>query len=287
MLASDSPSHTRHRIPEWLEERSAGLLLHISSLPSGFGIGNLGKCSHDLIDFLAESGFRFWQICPVGPTGFGDSPYQTFSSIAGNPYFIDWNPIVEAGLVDEGDLNSLRTLPDAHVDYGILYEKFWPVAEKAADRFVHNPSSLENLYGSYDTFLDEHASWLEPYALFQAIKADNGKKPWWLWPEEMRSHGKARQRPEKPTLAKDVHLHRFLQYVFLGQWKRLRDYAHSRNIRILGDLPIYVAPDCTEVWQRPDLFQLDITTGLPAAVAGVPPDYFNPDGQLWGNPLYD
>ena len=274
-------------IPEWLEERSAGLLLHLSCLPGDYGIGNLGKTSQDLIDFLDEAGFRFWQICPVGPTSFGDSPYQAFSSFAGNPYFIDWSPLHKVGLLDKDDLTTLRSLPEANVDFGTLYEQFWPAARKAAAQFAEKPAALEANYGSYDVFLKDHASWLEPYALFQALKAEYGKKPWWMWPNQLRSYKSALRSNKESAISVETDLHKFLQYVFFAQWKRLRDYANSKNISILGDLPIYVAPDCADVWQRPDLFQLDITTGLPEAMAGVPPDYFNPDGQLWGNPLYD
>ncbi|MBT3568047.1 MAG: 4-alpha-glucanotransferase [Opitutae bacterium] len=274
-------------LPNWLKERSAGLLLHLSSLPGEFGIGNMGKPSRELIDFLSKAGFRHWQICPVGPTSFGDSPYQSFSSFAGNPYFLDWNPLLDIGLVDENDLTPLYSLPSDAVAYGDLYERFWIVARKAALRFESRRQELESIYGSYEEFIAEKSSWIESYALFCALKAENEKKPWWLWPEELRTFEKAHHRLTDPELAEELNLHYFLQYLFFSQWKALRSYASSRKISILGDLPIYVAPDCADVWQRADLFQLDITTGLPTAVAGVPPDYFNPAGQLWGNPLYD
>ncbi|MDA0723264.1 MAG: 4-alpha-glucanotransferase, partial [Verrucomicrobia bacterium] len=190
-------------IPDWLRKRSTGLLLHLSSLPGEFGIGNIGKPSRVLIDFLSEAGFGHWQICPVGPTSFGDSPYQSFSSFAGNPYFLDWNPLLEVGLVDEDDLSALRALPWDFVDYGDLYERFWLVAKKAALRFESNQEELESMYGSYQEFIAEKRSWIESYALFCALKAENEKRPWWLWPEELRTFDKACHRLSDPELVEE------------------------------------------------------------------------------------
>ena len=281
-------AHDTNFTPQWIRERSAGLLLHISSLPGDFGIGNLGKPARDLIDFLSEAGFGFWQICPVGPTGFGDSPYQTFSSFAGNPYFIDWSALVKIGLIDEQYLFPLRSYSEDSVDYGNLHEFFWPLAQNASDAFSQTPNVLDEVYGSYEIFQRDQAYWLHPYAQFQSLKFKNKHDPWWLWPEDERSHHLTKNNSQASELERStMELHKFLQYVFFGQWHNLLDYARSKNISILGDLPLYVAPDCADLWQHPELFQLDITTGSPSAVAGVPPDYFNPDGQLWGNPLYD
>ena len=273
--------------PEWLARRAAGLLLHLTCLPGDYGIGNLGHPARALLDFLAEAGLAYWQICPVGPTGYGDSPYQVFSSYAGNPYFIDWSPIRDANLLTQDELVPLGELPTDHIDYGKLYERFWPIARTASRRFVESPASLEHLYGSYQNFLEENAHWLKPYALYQTLKIDHQQKPWWLWPPELRSYEQARNHPDRARPAQETQLHQFLQYLFFGQWKQLRAHAARQKVKIIGDLPIYVAPDSADIWQRPDLFQLDITQPFPFPQAGVPPDYFNPDGQLWGNPLYD
>ena len=273
--------------PKSLSERSAGLLLHLTSLPGEYGIGNLGAPARALVDFLADAGITHWQICPVGPTGFGDSPYQVFSTHAGNPYLLDWAPIRDAGLLAQEELRPLNELPPDQVDYGALHHAHRPIAQLAAQRFTQNPNQLEHLYGPYETFLSENAHWLEPYALYQTLKKRHQDQPWWLWPPEFRSFEQTTRHPEQTRPTQETHLQRFLQYLFFGQWNRLRTHAKLRNVNIIGDLPIYVAPDSADVWQRPDLFQLDITRGFPFPQAGVPPDYFNPDGQLWGNPLYD
>ena len=272
--------------PAWIKSRSSGLLLHVSSLPGRFGIGNLGPGAHSLLEFLAETGFSYWQVCPVGPTGFGDSPYQTFSSIAGNPYFIDWEPLHKAGLVKESELEPFLSLSHESTDYNAIRTLFWPLAKAVSERFQANQLSLSSLYGDWQVFLDSNHSWLTPYALFQALKSAHGDLPWWEWPSAENSFEQARDRLEDPSLADNLFLHRFLQYVFFGQWKLLRKRAKELGIGILGDIPIYAAPDGAEVWTRPELFQLN-ENRRPTHVSGVPPDYFAPEGQLWGNPLYD
>ncbi len=273
-------------IPPWLEQRSGGLLLHVSSLPGGFGIGNIGSAAHAFLEFLAEAGFSHWQVCPVGPTGYGDSPYLTYSSVAGNPYFIDWEPLLATDLLAEDELSPFADLPLETTDFDALSSLLWPLAKRVSARFQENPGCLESEYGEFQTFLDVNCTWVTHYALFQSLKSEHDDDPWWEWPIEESSFQQAKNRLEDPTLAEMLHLHQFLQYVFFGQWDHLRKRANALGLGILGDLPIYTAPDGAEVWARPDLFQLD-ENNRPAHVSGVPPDYFAEEGQLWGNPLYD
>ena len=273
-------------LPLWLRQRAGGVLLHVSSLPGHWGIGNLGKPAFEFIDFLKECGFKFWQICPVGPTGFGDSPYQVFSSFAGNPYFIDWQPIVDTGLILDSELQELTKVSSCNkINFGDLHATFWPAAERAFRKFQTDSSIFDERYGKFDDFIETNASWLPQYSLFQSAKAKNNGNPWWLWPGDERTHSGFTENRTASSSAPTLHT--FLQFVFHGQWKFLKKKAKSQKVQILGDLPLYVAPDCADVWQRPDLFQLDSDSGTLSNVAGVPPDYFNPRGQLWGNPLYD
>lgn len=270
----------------WLKNRAAGVLLHPTSLPSDQGIGVLdGQVVH-FLDFLAEAGISHWQFCPLGPTGYGDSPYQCFSSFAGNPYLIDLHALVAAGLLENSDLDDLRRLPTDRVDYGWLYETKWPVlhqAYKAAllRKFRHLP------YGDFAAFRATNADWLEGYSLFLALKDHHDGLPWWLWPAEYRFQQRIKTRDLPASVLQREEAHAFFQYLFYGQWSLVRSSAAERGIQLVGDAPIFVARDSADVWSRPDLFQIDQSTGLPLAVAGVPPDYFSADGQLWGNPLYD
>lgn len=270
----------------WLTTRSAGVLAHISSLPGRHGIGNMGAGTRSLIDLLARAGVRYWQICPVGPTGFGDSPYQTFSGRAGNPYFIDLDELVLDGLLVEKDLAPLRALPSDRVDYGRIYECFWPVLARAYDRFSALRRDQVNGLGSFTAFRQQQASWLEPFAAFMALKSHFGGYPWTMWPESFRTwrENMGGSLPESVLL--DASRHAFYQYLFFGQWERLRRYAAAKDVGIIGDVPIFVALDSADTWQNRAVFRLD-DRGNPLAVAGVPPDYFSAKGQLWGNPLYD
>ncbi len=269
----------------WLNERSSGLLLHPTSLPSELGIGNFGREAYRLVDFLADSHIRYWQICPLGPTGFGDSPYQCFSAFAGNPYLIDLTALVERGLLEDAELDPLRKLPVHRVDYGNLYLTFWPIIRTAAERFREKPDALED-YGNFEKFKDAHSGWLYPYALFQALKAHFQGKPWFEWPQELRTFQQARGNKLIASLETEIEDQQFFQFLFFAQWQRLRDYANAKGIGIIGDIPIFVALDSADVWANPSIFQLN-ERGLPSAVAGVPPDYFSPLGQLWGNPLFN
>lgn len=271
-------------LPTWLETRAAGVLLHPTCLPSDQGIGVLDKSVDTLLDFLAAAGLRYWQICPLGPTGYGDSPYQCFSAFAGNPYLIDLHALIEAGLLAPGDLDALRSLPHERVDFGALYGAKWPVLFKAYGAFI--AAGQPGVYGDFDQFKQERSDWLDAYALFMALKDHFGGVPWWDWPESVRFHAQARTATLPKGVAQRADAYSFFQYVFFGQWRRVREAALRRGIEIVGDAPIFVAGDGADVWADPHLFQLDPKSGRPLAVAGVPPDYFSADGQLWGNPLY-
>ncbi|MDP0496828.1 MAG: 4-alpha-glucanotransferase [Verrucomicrobiota bacterium JB024] len=269
----------------WLESRHAGVLLHPTSLPGDLGIGKLGREARRFVDFLAAAGMRYWQQCPLGPTGYGDSPYQCFSAFAGNPYLIDLRPLVGFGLLKDSELKTLRTLPQNRVDYGELYQRFWPILGLACERVDGEPDGLSG-YGSYVEFCEKEAEWLTPYAAFTACKAHFGGKPWFEWPKDLRTYADFGQSDLPEKLAAQMEAVRFTQYLFFGQWAELRTYAAGKGVEIIGDVPIFVALDSADVWARPELFQLD-AEGRPTAVAGVPPDYFSPLGQLWGNPLFN
>ena len=272
--------------PTWLDTRSAGVLAHISSLPGRYGIGNLGDGARALVDFLSAAGIRYWQICPVGPTGYGDSPYQTFSGRAGNPYFIDLDELVAAGLLLEPELAGLRALPQGRIDYGRLYEAFWPVLATAYDRFAASGAEGVGALGSFTAYRKANADWLEPFSAFMGIKAHFGGRAWTTWPEAYRAWSPALGSALPGSAGLDRDRHAFYQYLFFGQWDALRRYAASRGVGVIGDIPIFVALDSTDTWQNPSVFRLN-ARGEPLVVAGVPPDYFSESGQLWGNPLYD
>ena len=260
------------------------MLLHLSSVPTG--IGNLGSGAYQFVDFLKLSGMKIWQMCPLGPTGYGDSPYQCFSAFAGNPYFIDLEPLVQANLLTEAEVAPLRELPGDQVDYGWLYSEFWDILNSAYGKFAEQGADDLLDYGSIAAFREKESYWLEDYALYTALKGENQGACWLDWPENARNYKKARQGRKSKALRAAMDRQVFYQYVFYAQLKKLRDYAGAHGIEILGDLPIFVALDSADVWLHPDLFQLDADF-QPTAVAGVPPDYFSEDGQLWGNPLYD
>jgi 4-alpha-glucanotransferase len=270
----------------WLERRNAGVQAHISSLPGRYGIGNLGAGTRALVDFLARAGIRYWQICPVGPTGFGDSPYQTFSGRAGNPYFIDLDELALGGLLTDEDLAPLGALPSERVDYGQLYENFWRVLARSHDRFSAAGTDAIAGLGSLAAFRRENSGWLEPFATFMALKAQFGGLPWTKWPEEFRSWRDDMALGLPDSVRLDIERHAFYQYLFFGQWERLRSYSAQRGVGIIGDVPVFVALDSADTWQNRAVFRLS-EHGDPLAVAGVPPDYFSDKGQLWGNPLYD
>ena len=270
----------------WLTNRTAGVLAHVSSLPGDYGIGNLGPGARSFVDFLANSGVRYWQICPIGPTGYGDSPYQLFSGRAGNPYFIDLGELQAAGLITAEELVPLRALPASRADYGGLYTHFWRSLAQAADRFTASGAVDLAGFGSLRNFRKEHTGWLEPFAEFMALKAHFGGSAWTTWPQAYRHWSADLSLTLPASIRREADRHVFYQYVFFGQWERLRRYASERGVGIIGDVPIFVALDSADTWQNRAVFRLD-AQGQPLAVAGVPPDYFSALGQLWGNPLYD
>ncbi|MFT4900875.1 MAG: 4-alpha-glucanotransferase [Lentimonas sp.] len=269
----------------WLNQRTSGVLLHLSSLPSDTGIGNLGTEAYTQIDFMHAAGIHIWQICPLGPTGYGDSPYQCFSAFAGNPYFIDLAPLVADGLIKDSELNALRALPRDSVDYGALHQLFWPILAVAFKRFKASGADHFQDYGSLKSFRKAQASWLENFALFTALKASFGGCCWQDWPAAFKDFESAKKQTLTQPVIEMADAHVFYQYIFYAQLAKLRKYAGMHGVEILGDAPIFVAFDSSDVWANPELFQLN-TDGSPTAVAGVPPDYFSEDGQLWGNPLY-
>lgn len=259
--------------------RSSGVLLPVFSLPSPYGIGTLGQAAYDFVDFLAEAHQAWWQVLPVGPTSFGDSPYQSYSTYAGNPYFVDLDLLVAEGVLTAEEVQSVFWGADpARVDYEALFRGRFDLLEKAAERgWTRDRESVE-------IFVREN-HWLPDYALFMALKRHFDGAAWMQWPEDIRLRQPAAMERYREQLAADVRLFTYIQYQFFRQWKTLREYAAERGVGIIGDLPIYVAMDSADVWADPDSFQLD-EAHLPTAVAGVPPDYFSEDGQLWGNPLY-
>jgi 4-alpha-glucanotransferase len=270
---------------DWLTERTAGVLLHPTALPGSYGIGTLDGAVDAWLAFLQSAGFRYWQVCPLGPTGYGDSPYQCFSSFAGNPYLIDVEALKNHGLLTDADLDPLRALPHDHVDFGWLYVTKWTALFKAHQTFLRNRDRAP--YGDFAEFQKKHRDWLAPYTLFMALKDYHKGQPWWDWSAEFRFFKLAQGATLPEGVSAKAEAYAFCQYLFFGQWQEVRANARKRGIEIIGDTPFFVALDSADVWASPQLFKIDQTTGCPLAVAGVPPDYFSADGQLWGNPLYD
>jgi 4-alpha-glucanotransferase len=264
--------------------RASGVLLHPTSFPSRFGVGDLGAEAYYFIDFLAASGQQIWQILPLGPTGYGDSPYQCFSAIAGNPLWISLELLRDQELLTNEDLDNLPELPQ-QVDFGWVIFLKMPLLQKACTAFRTQASPEQQQ--AFQDFCQEKADWLEDYALFMALKDAHNGASWHTWEVEVRLRKPEALEAARQTLAQKIFFHQFLQFAFFQQWTALKHYANERQIQILGDLPIYVAHDSAEVWANPDMFRLDETTGLPELVAGVPPDYFSETGQLWGNPIYN
>ena len=270
----------------WLDTRSAGLLLHPTCFPSHQGIGVLNSAVDALFAFMQAAGLRYWQICPLGPTGYGDSPYQCFSAFAGNPYLVDLRALVQHGLLEEHELQPSLGLPRDLVDFGGLYGAKWPILDRAYQRFRERPDN-DGPYGSFEQFRRENSDWLDAYALFRALKDNFGGKAWWEWPVDLRFFAQACRSDAAREAHDRARAHAFFQYLFFGQWREVREKARHAGIEIIGDAPIFVARDSADVWANPELFLLDRQTGHPLFVAGVPPDYFSSTGQLWGNPLYD
>ena len=258
--------------------RSSGILMHISSLPGPYGIGTMGKRAFEFVDFLSSSGQSIWQILPLNPTGYGDSPYQSCSTFAGNHYLIDLDALVEEGLLEKEELDRITWCHlETKVDFGIQYHNRLQVLRLAYERF-RDDQALES-------FCRENRSWLEDFALFMALKGHFGGKPWYQWEKELKFRKEEAMETARQELKEEMLFYCFVQFLFFRQWHALRAYAHENGIRIIGDVPIYVPYDSVEVWKDTQLFQLDEDLN-PVAVAGCPPDSFSADGQLWGNPLY-
>ncbi len=261
--------------------RKNGVLMHIASLSTPYGIGTMGKEAAEFADFLERSGQHYWQILPVCPTSYGDSPYQSFSTFAGNPYLIDLDTLCREGLIREEDYKNENWGSDAsRIDYGALYVHRYPVLRKASDAFLKNPP------GDYEQFCRDNSWWLEDYALFMAVKNANQGASWWLWDEGIRRRDSKALEEAEETYRDDISFWKVTQYLFFRQWRQLKEGINSKNIEIIGDLPIYVSRDSVDVWAHPELFQLDENM-MPRDVAGCPPDGFSATGQLWGNPLFD
>ena len=269
---------------DWLTARAAGVLLHPTCLPGDFGVGTFDSHLDRFLEFLETAGFQYWQLCPLGPTGYGDSPYQCFSAFAGNPYLINLFELTRQGLLPQDALGPLVFLSADRVDYGALYRLVWPLLARAAENFRAGRGS--GPYGDFAAFKQANAAWLEPYALFRALKDHYEGRPWWKWPAEARDYRRALAARLRIELAPAIETHAFTQYLFFGQWRRFKAAAAKRGVGIIGDIPIFTAMDSADTWAAPHRFEIDEKTGQPLAVAGVPPDYFSADGQLWGNPLY-
>lgn len=266
--------------------RASGILLHPTSLPGEYGIGNVGEPAYDFVDFLSTSGQRLWQVLPLGPTGYGDSPYQSFSAFAGNHLLISLAELVSEGLLASSDLNtalpSVSPSPD-RVDYGTVIDFKQAVLRESYARFQAQASRAQR--GEFAEFQDANQSWLDDYALYMALKDHFGGGSWNEWDKDIRTRETDAIAAWTDRLANDIAFQQYLQFQFFRQWLALRRYANRRAIRIVGDIPIFVAYDSADTWANPDLFYFD-AEGNPTVVAGVPPDYFSETGQLWGNPLY-
>ena len=261
--------------------RTSGILLHISSLPSDYGIGTFGREAYRFVDFLSKAGQTYWQILPIGITSFGDSPYQSFSSFAGNPYFIDPDLLIYDGYLEKADIAGLDFGSDPEkADFGKLYEARYKMLRTAMKRFKKAPPK------DYDEFCRENAEWLDGFALFMAIKNEAGGASWQKWEKGLKTREKSAMDAEKVRLADEIEFYKATEYLFFKQWFKLKAYANAKGIKIIGDLPIYVSLDSADVWENPGDFELDENLA-PVRVAGCPPDDFSADGQRWGNPLYN
>ncbi|MBW2058170.1 MAG: 4-alpha-glucanotransferase [Deltaproteobacteria bacterium] len=265
-----------------MKRRGSGVLLHLTSLPSPFGIGDMGPWAYRFVDFLAEAGQSFWQILPLSPTdqGHGNSPYHSTSAFAGNPLLISPESMVESGLLEERDLDPVPDFPSDRVDYRAVTPYKRGLLERAFEGSLKKGEDCE-----FRRFCMENASWLEEFAFFTALKAHMGKRPWNEWPEQLRDRAPEALESVEQEICRDIEVTKFSQYLFSKQWHSLKEYCHQRGIQIIGDLPIYVNYDSADLWSRPELFKLN-EQKRPYVVAGVPPDYFSETGQLWGNPIY-
>ena len=263
-------------------ERSAGILLHPTSLPGKFGIGDLGSEAYKFVDFLKEAGQTLWQTFPLGPTGYGDSPYQCFSAFAGNPLIISPEKLLDDGFLSADDLKILPQSNPKKIDYGQSIDFKKSILKKAYTNFKNNPG---NLKADFEKFCEKHNEWLEDFVLFMACKDHHGGAVWSSWEKGLVQRDKKILADWKKKLADEIEYHQFVQFTFFRQWNALRKYANEKGIKIIGDMPIFIAYDSADLWANKELFTVD-EEGKLTFVAGVPPDYFSATGQLWGNPLY-
>ena len=265
-------------------QRRSGILLHPTSLPGPYGIGTLNETAYNWVDFLQQTRQSLWQVLPLGPTGYGDSPYQSFSTFAGNPYLISLEALVQEGLLDPALLQQSPRFPNDRVDYGAIYNWKLPLLRQTAAIFRQNAVAAQR--ADFEAFCQAQAEWLEDFALFMALKDAHNGQSWTEWAMPLRSRQPAALASATRTHAIAIHAHKFNQWLFFRQWQQLKSYANQKAIQIIGDIPIFVAMDSADTWTNPGEFFLD-ESFQPTVVAGVPPDYFSATGQLWGNPLYD
>lgn len=260
--------------------RGAGVLLPISALPSNYGIGTFGKESFEFVDFLGRIGCRYWQVLPIGPTSYGDSPYQSFSAFAGNPYFVDLDLLIEEGLLKQEEVDAYNWQnSEDEIDYGLVYNSRVKILKYAFKRSKHK-KNLE-----YHIFCENNTYWLDDYSLYMSVKTHFGSQEWLLWDDDIKNRKPVAIKKYKNLLKEETEFWNFVQFKFSEQWNRLKAYTNSKGISIIGDIPLYVAMDSSDVWAHHELFELDESKN-PIHVAGVPPDIFTEFGQRWGNPLY-
>jgi 4-alpha-glucanotransferase len=263
--------------------RCSGILLHVTSLPGHFGIGDLGPSAYEFADFLFAAGQKLWQVLPLNPTGYGDSPYQCFSAFAGNPMLISLERLRDQGLLTSSDLANAPKFPEGVVDFGPVIDFRMATLRRAAQAFFADGSGADR--AAFDRFCESASPWLDDYALFMACKDAHCGTMWTEWGAEIRKRDPQALSDRSKKLASEVQAFKYWQFEFFQQWEQLKKYCQQRGIRLMGDVPIYVAHDSADVWAHPELFHLD-DRGRPTVVAGVPPDYFSATGQLWGNPIY-
>lgn len=266
-----------------LKARYGGILLHPTSLPSNYGIGDLGPELSKFIDLLYKHKLNLWQILPLGPTGYADSPYQSFSAFAGNPMLISFEKLIEMKLLTAVEAEPSKSFPTSHVDYGSVIEYKWNVLEDAFNNYQKEPSP--NIKKEFNKFLHSNEFWVEDFSVFMSIKLEHNLRAWIEWEKDLRYSEPSAIKDWKSNHEKELLFHKFTQYLFFRQWNEAKKYANQKNIKIIGDIPIFVAYDSADVWAHPEYYQLD-NEGKLKYVAGVPPDYFSETGQRWGNPLY-
>ena len=261
----------------------SGILLHCTSLPGRFGIGDFGPCAYEFVDFLLASGQKLWQVLPLNPTGYGDSPYQCFSAFAGNPLLLSLERLRDQGLLRESDLAQAPPFPENSIDFGATIQFKRSALRRAAEAFFADASGADR--AAFDRFCESASPWLDDFALFMALKDVHNGTAWTTWDASIRLRDPNAISVWTLRLARQLNDIKYWQFEFFRQWEALRNYCRQRDIRLMGDIPIYVAHDSADVWARPELFYLD-DQGNPTVVSGVPPDYFSATGQLWGNPIY-